>query len=254
MELRMFSLNPARVLCITGVLCSITMALLDPNPAPAASGPQRVFQTPMAVELATAIADNDAAAVRRLVQAGAKLSELGQQDVTLLQWAMLRNQPAMVNLLLSLGADPMQRGFDRQTALHVAAMVKGKAYLRMMLDHGADPNVRGGRTEAPVLSEALMSGNTSAVELLLAHHADPNATDRQGDTPLHVAAQINDYVNMLKLLEAGANPTIRNTSGQTFAAYYAIHPKESVMNGDALAARRAVAKWLDTHGVAASSK
>lgn len=226
-----------------------TMAVAGP-----ASDPQRVFRDPATVALAAAIANDDRGKVRDLAKAGADLSARGQGDVTLLQWAMLRNQPAMVKLLLELGADPAQRGYDRMTALHMAAMAKDRPYLGLMLDRGADPNVPGGRTEAPVLTEALMNGNADAVALLLAHHANPNLADRQGDTPLHTAAQINDYASMLALLGAGADPTIQNRSGETFAAYFAIHPKESMMSRDARSARAAVQQWLREHGHADLAK
>ena len=154
----------------------------------------------------------------------------------------------MVKLLLELGADPSQRGYGGQAALHMASQAKRQPYLEILLDHGADPNVRGGRTGAPVLSEAIMNGNRDAVSLLLKHHADPDAADRQNETPLHVAAQINDYASMLALLRAGADPTIRDKGGHTFAAYFAIRPKESMMSREARRARKAVQDWLASHG------
>ncbi len=217
--------------------------------AAARSDPAKVFTNPRIVELARAIDDGNAPEVRRLVKAeGADLSARGQQDVTLLQWAMLRDQPRMLKLLLELGADPLQHGFGGQTALHMAAQAKNKPYLQILLDHGADPNARDARTQAPVLSEAIMNRNADAVALLLKHRADPNAVDRQNETPLHVAAQVNDYSSMLTLLEAGAETTIRNRSGRTFMAYFAIQPKESMMSWEAKRARKAVKDWLVGHG------
>lgn len=222
--------------------------------ARAASNPRTVFREPASIGLALAIDRDNARKVRELAAAGADLSAHGQDDVTFLQWAMLRNRPAMVELLLDLGANPVQAGYQQMTALHTAAMARDKPYLAMMLKHAADPNARGGRMKAPVLSEAILNGNGEAVALLLARHANPNASDRQGDTALHVAAQINDYTTMLILLQAGADPAIRNVAGKTFAPYFAIHPKESLMSSDALSARRAVQRWLDGHGYGGRSK
>lgn len=217
--------------------------------AAARSDPAKVFTDPRIVELARAIEAGSASEVRRLVQAeGAALSALGEQKVTLLQWAILSDQPRMLKLLLELGADPVQRGFAGQTALHMAAQAKKKPYLQILLDHGADPNARDGRTQAPVLSEAIMNRNEDAVALLLDHRADPNAVDRQNETPLHVAAQVNDYSSMLALLKAGADPTIRNKAGRTFMAYFAIQPKESMLSWETKRARTAVKDWLDGHG------
>lgn len=240
---------------LTGAMLIVYGAIyLSASGASAASDPAKVFGNPRIAELAKAIADNDSAKVRDLAQHGADLADRGEAGVTLLQWAMLRERPAMVELLVALGADPAVRGYGGQTALHMAAMAKGKPYLKFFLDHGADPNMRGGPTDAPVLSEALINGNRDAVTLLLAHRADPNATDRQNDTPLHIAAQISDYTSMLALLEAGANPALRNKQSRTFAAYFAIHPKESQMSSRAKAARRAIEQWLEAHGYSGGDK
>ncbi len=231
---------------LVGVLLAV--AIVATGAAKPASDPRQVFRDPTAAALAIAIADDDRGKVRDLAKAGADLSARGQDDVTLLQWAMLRNQTAMVRLLLRFGADPAQRGFNRMTALHMAAMAKGKPYLAIMLDRGANPDVLGGRSEAPVLTEALMNGNADAVALLLAHRANPNLADRQGDTPLHTAAQINDYRSMLALLRAGADPTIQNKLRKTFVPYFVIHPKQSMMSWETRSARSAVQAWLHEHG------
>ncbi len=214
--------------------------------ARAAVDPAKAF--PQAAELARAIADGNGDQLRRLAQAGADLSVRGQEDFTLLQWAMLRDQPRMLELLLTLGANPAQLGFGRQTALHTATMAKKKPFLKILLDHGASPDMIDGHTGAPVLSEAIISRNPDATRLLLAHHADLNLTNRQGETPLHTAALVNDYSSMLALLEAGADPRRRDRLGKTFLAYFNIQPKEGLLSGEVRRARQRVRDWLGQHG------
>lgn len=214
--------------------------------------PARIFNSPLTAELAAAIAAGEQQQVRELVKAGAKLDDRGQDDVTLLQWAILRDEPQMLKLLIELGADPRQQGYGGRTAVHMAAMSKRMSFLRVLLENGASPNVPDGRTQAPVLAEALMSGNHDAVAMLLKHRADPNLADRQGNTALHVAAQINDYDSMLALLEAGADPALRNKSGHTFAVYFNIQPDEKIMSWEAKSKRKTVKDWLASHGHAAT--
>lgn len=228
------------------IACAISGGSLQPSEA--RSEPAGVFSNATTAALADAVAADDAPAVRALTANGASLADKGKDDTNLLQWAMIRDRPRMLKLLLELGADPAQPGYHGMTALHAAAGAKGKPFLQILLDGGANPNARDGRTQASVIAQALMTGNADGVALLLSRKADPDLADRQGDTPLHVAAQINDYRSMIDLLNAGADPTIRNRSGKTFAPYFAIGPKESMMNSDAKAARRAVRDWLTSHG------
>ena len=224
------------------------LSAMGPRADAADADPAKVFPNPRTMEVARAVAQGRGAQVEALVRAGADLADRGQGDLTLLQWAMLRGEARMLGLLLDLGADPLQPGYGGGTALHMAAQARKKPYLKILLDHGADPNARDGRTGAPVLSEAVMSRNHDAVKLLLQRRADPNATSQQNETPLHAAALISDYESMLLLLEAGADPSIRNTAGHTFAPYFAIHPKESMMSREARSARAAVQAWLGSHG------
>lgn len=49
----------------------------------------------------------------------------------------------------------------------------------------------------------------------LARHADVNAANNRGDTPLHAAAY-RGYANVLcRLMEAGANPFLKNSASMT---------------------------------------
>ena len=50
------------------------------------------------------------------------------------------------------------------------------------------------------------------------------------------------------ILDASADPAIRNKAGHTIAPYFAIAPKEEMMSREAKAARQAVRDWLTEHG------
>ena len=53
------------------------------------------------------------------------------------------------------------------------------------------------------------------VDLLLKAGADPNAVNRNGETPLHIAAKLEWHDNVRSLLKGGASPDIKTCHGDT---------------------------------------
>lgn len=208
-----------------------------------------VFSGPQTVALASAAADGDAGRVRELVAGGADPDAHGDKGVTLLEWALLNQSPDGLKALLDVGADPAAGGIGGATVMHMAAKASNPTYLRILLEHGASPDIRHTVTRAPVLEAALMNPDPAAFELLLAHHADPDLADRLGNTPLHVAAQVHRAGCVLELLEAGANPALRNQRGDTFQAYFNMPPTGG-FNARAQEQRGKVHDWLREHGFA----
>ncbi len=209
----------------------------------------RVFGAGPAARLAEAAASGDAARVAELVAQGADIDARGHDDVTLLQWALLHRSSVGLRALLAAGADTARAGVDGASVLHLAAAAEDPAYLKLLLARPARVDVPHARTGATPLMAALMAGRAAQVRLLLDGGARLDATDRQGDTALHVAAKINDAGSALLLLQAGADPQARNQRGATFQRYLALTP-ERVLDATALAQRRALRAWLETHGIA----
>ncbi len=119
---------------------------------------------------------------------------------------------------------PDETNTDGDTAIHLAAAASNPAYLEILLTYGMSPNTPNSLTGRTPLVSAMMAERSVQFERLLAAGADPGGSDRTGNTPLHVAAQINDAGLALKLLEAGAPPRARNAQGRTFQAYMDITP------------------------------
>ena len=84
--------------------------------------------------------------------------------------------------------------------------------------------------------------------MLLAAGVNLGRADRTGNTPLHVAAQINDPGRVLALLKAGAPANARNKQGQTFQRYLFM-TREGLLSAEARTARRAVVTWLRQNGI-----
>lgn len=176
----------------------------------------------------------------------AALAKTGQEPL----FQSIRNRQSLSRFqdLLDGGADPLQADGDGDTAMHHAAAARDPGYLRMLLARGVSPdtpNTTTGRT--PIVS-AMMYERDRQFDMLLAAGASPGRADRMGNTPLHVAAQINDPGRVLALLKAGAPPDARNRQGQTFQRYLFM-TRERLLSAEARTARRAVVAWLRQHGI-----
>jgi uncharacterized protein len=208
-----------------------------------------VFPDPNAAALAEAAAAGDSARIRELVQAGADPNARGDKGVNLLQWALLNRSKRGLAGLLAAGADAGAPESSGATVMHYAAMANDPDYLEVLLRHRADPNTPNGVTGDTPLMSALMGGREVQFRALLDAGAKPDLADRFGNTSLHVAAKINAFHRVLELLQAGADPAVRNRQDRTFQGYLYVTP-ERILSEDARRGREAIAAWLRDHGVA----
>jgi hypothetical protein len=206
-----------------------------------------VFPDTRVVELAEAIADNDANRVHLLARS-TDLRTHGDKNVTLLEWAIVNQSKRAFEALLEEGADPTLPGIDNSTAAHMAAMVNDPYYLRVLLERGLDPNLQDQRIREPLLSASLMGGREEQFDALLAAGASPNVSDSMGDTPLHVAAQVNQYRQALVLLKSGANPLSVNAQGSTFQNYLFMGDARLLLP-EARTEQSLIEDWLKEHDV-----
>jgi ankyrin repeat protein len=182
------------------------------------------------------------------VEAGVDPDAHGDKQVTPLQWALLSKSTRGIEALLAAGADPAKPGIDGDTVIHLAAMADDPKYLALLLKHKADPNARNDTTQTTPIFSALRGGRDVQFDALLAAGADANAVDRAGNTALHQAAKYNDPKHALALLEAGADPAVKNVQGVTFQRYL-FKTRESVLSGEAKRSREAIREWLRAHDV-----
>lgn len=162
--------------------------------------------------------------------------------------AVVRDNYEMVLLLLTFGANPNLGTENGSTPLG-AAISKGLIKIvKLLLENGADPNIEDTQFGLPLnialdiksielvklllekgaaplkevlnksLSKASFLGNAEAVRILLEYGANPNGTEDNStgflSIPLlNVSEGDNDIV--VDLLNAGADPNIINSLGQT---------------------------------------
>lgn len=206
------------------------------------------FHDPAIVPMAQAIQHGDIARIRALA-GSTDLAAHGEDNVTLLEWAIWTEQPKALAALLESGADARLLGMDQETVAHMAAMVEPPEYLRVLIAHKAPVDIvspRGGRT--PVFS-AVLAGRAPQLEMLIEAGVDLNRKDSMGRTPLHEAGSVNNAAGALTLLQAGADPSIKDNRGDTFQVSL-FSGSDARLNARGKADRQAVRDWLTHHGFA----
>ncbi|MFC5569632.1 ankyrin repeat domain-containing protein [Lysobacter yangpyeongensis] len=205
-----------------------------------------VFVDSHVAELASAIADGDEAEVRRLA-AATNIEATGNDNVTLMQWAVLNESLPALDALIHAGADPAHLGMDGYTVVHTAAMVKDPRYLDLLLKRGVSANVLNGDRQTPLFT-AIATRRDQQFHALLAAGASINVADNGGNTPLHQAALVNDFERVRFLLEAGADPRAMNAQKATFQDFLFMSDPQ-FLTEKARRNRDAIRAWLTQHGV-----
>lgn len=167
----------------------------------------------------------------------------GQDNVTLLEWAIWNRRADSLAALLLAGLDPAAPGMDGESVAHLAASVDDPRYLQVLIEHGAPVDLIGGQAARTPLFRAVQSRRDAQFELLLAAGADINRTDAMGNTLLHVAAEVGDAGRVLQLLQAGARHDRANVRGVRFQSVL-FATDSTRLSAKGRAEREAVAQWL----------
>jgi len=171
--------------------------------------------------LLNACGSGDVALVRHFLALGADIDEVDSDGDGVLRYAVVAANSELFELLLNHGADvhaPMTglAGEPGSRAIIVAAGVSDRWLdgLRMLLERGANPNERNREGITPLMVAAAC-GALEAVRLLLRASADLDAVDADGDSALYYAAS-RDQLHIVSFLrQAGAtlNPPPNSTGG-----------------------------------------
>ena len=157
------------------------------------------------VDLVRAVKDQDMATARRLIAAGADVTEQDSETMTALHWAAHWNDLELVELLLSEGAEAEVSNRYGVTPLHEASLVANPELIQVLLRAGAQANTGFGTGETPVMTAA-RTGNVEAVRILLSNGGSVDASDEwRGQTPLMWAASEGHAEMVRFLIDQGAN-------------------------------------------------
>ena len=182
------------------------------------------FNSPEGARMLVDVAERGTAdAVRELVAAGAPLNGRGEMDRTPLMWAARRGDIEMLHTLLEAGAGE-QDPHGITAALAIAGESKNKEVVNTLLTFGNSTGFRDGQGQTMLLMLAAASGVLTVVDQVLKEHPNVNAQDKNGRTALMAASWGNDSTKSPEidrawvvriLLEAGADPNVRDEDGNT---------------------------------------
>jgi uncharacterized protein len=107
---------------------------------------------------------------------------------------------------------------DGFTALHFAAFFGHPEATALLIERGAEVDAFGrGWMTGTALHSAVSRLQSDVARILLEAGANPDVRQSAGWTPLHAAAMNGDLASMELLLGAGADPTAANDEGRSVA-------------------------------------
>ena len=135
--------------------------------------------------------------------------ELEPDGSTPLQWAAYRSDVAEVKRLLAAGADVSQANVYGVTPMQLAAVTGNTAIIKLLLAAGADVESPTAEGQTALMSVA-RTGNVEAAKLLIRHGAHVNAFETFGGQTALMWAAARRHPEMVDLLAShGANVNAR---------------------------------------------
>lgn len=112
------------------------------------------------------------------------------------------------------------RGDDGNAGLHIAMRQRNANWVGFLLARDADPNLGDKNGDTPLIIAARMSFPEGAARMLM-KHASVDKANKLGETALIVAVQQRQAAIVRMLLEAGANPDVTDHASGYSARDYA---------------------------------
>src|SRR5580658_6325869 len=227
---------------VPAALAEVNQFERNPDPAFALSDAQRVIARAYGfrswpklkafvdganiARFADAVKAGDLAQVRSML---ARCPELIAMDMSAndehrgLHYAVLRRDPTMVRVLMEAGADARKGIFPHRDATSALAIAQDRQYSDIVAAieeeerHRREEMSCSNATVSPIqdqISSAISRGDdVTAIHLLQADRTLIQACDRDGATPLHVAARENRVELVAWLLEGRANVRKKDPNG-----------------------------------------
>uniref|UniRef100_A0A672TD64 Serine/threonine-protein phosphatase 6 regulatory ankyrin repeat subunit A-like n=1 Tax=Sinocyclocheilus grahami TaxID=75366 RepID=A0A672TD64_SINGR len=156
--------------------------------------------------------------VRLLLSRGANINAFDKKDRRAIHWAAYMGHMEVVKLLVSHGAEVTCKDKKAYTPLHAAASSGMISVVKYLLDLGVDVNEKG---FAPLhFTAASRHGalypstyDCNPWEVLKISGAEIDCEDKNGNTPLHIAARYGHELLINTLITNGADTAKRGVHG-----------------------------------------
>ena len=170
------------------------------------------------MDLINAVEKGDAKAVKTLISEGADVNTKDKNGRAAVVIATEKGYAEILKLLLENGADPNGKYFKNPKAnlfvlsVHNSHLDAALVLLKSGANADFNHKFHGGKTALMVAMEA---GKSELVTWLLSKKFDLDSWDDFGNTALMYAVKKNLFSVAQKLLELGADPTLRQVDGKT---------------------------------------
>jgi ankyrin repeat protein len=177
------------------------------------------FASAPAIALVEAAAWGKTGRIDELLAQGLDVNTTGKDGITPLIWALIKENKTGFRHLLVKGAKPNLQVLQGESALSFAAKNSDPDFLRIVLKHGGNPNLVNPRTNQTPIYDSMDHRRFENVSVLIKGGADLNFRNRSGVTPPIRAAVTNQYQVVFEMLNAGADPKVKDNWGKELIYY-----------------------------------
>ena len=197
-----------------------------------------------------AASQSDVMAVDGFISAGININAKDRNDDTALVAAASRGDAKIIELLLRRGADVNARGRNNWTAFLLALQEERSAVVDQFASHPRLDLTAETPERKTALILAVWAQYEPIVRTLLQRGVAVDHQDKDGDTAVHGAALYGNAKIMELLLDARANPNLKNRVGGTPLMWAAAYGHGEVVG--ILLNRGADPKLKDVDGITAA--